>query len=191
MAYEYIITQNDKGEIIVNLYKDDELILSQHVNPETGEPFKSEDEAKEWVKKVIMEYELGELTENPPHLRVRFLNPETGNIVKVAKVGEPVKVDVELYYPTDDPANPMIYIPVTGDYIVPYYTDETQAGSVIIHIEGGKGSGIVRFNKSGIFTIKLDKVLNAQTMRQPEPLPILEENPIIAVVEEMQSNTTQ
>jgi hypothetical protein len=180
MAYSYQVLSTSNG-FAVEIYKDDKLLIYQPINPETGEPFKSEDEARAWAEPVVREYQLQEFLENPPHLKISFQDPETGEEKKIATVGEPIKVKVELYYPVGE--GEKVYAPISGKYIVPYYADDVQAGSVVIGIENGVGEGTIKVNKSGIFEIKLDKVLNAETMQQPNPLPVLDSNPRIAIVE--------
>ena len=185
--YTYDVAQSNLGPI-VSIYKDGELLIYQDRNPETGKPFTDVEEAENYAKSVITELTMQDALEDAPTLRVRFLNPDTDEVIRVAKVGDPIKVSVELYYPVSETEK--VYAPVTGDYIVPYYADDTQAGSAVIHIENGKGEGILRINKSGVFEIKLDKILNAETMQQPSPLPKLEENPKIAIVEEVENPTS-
>ena len=184
--YTYEIVQSDSGTPAVVIKRDNgEVILYQTVNPQTGQPFANETEATQYAEQIVGELNLQEMTTNPPKLSVSFLDVDTGEPKKLIEVGKPVNVNIELYYEVQDEDGNTTkqYAPVTGDYIVPYYSDDVQAGSVLIHIENGKGSGQLTFNKTGIFEIKLDKVLNAETMSQPNPLPILDENPRIAVVE--------
>jgi len=186
-TFMYELVPTNEG-IIVEIRKDNELIIHQPINPETGAPFSSEEEARAYAESVVKELQMQEVMSNPPHLSIKFLNPATDEVIKIAKVGEPIKVSVELYYPLSETEK--IFAPITGDYLVPYYVDNIQAGSAIIHIENGKGEGIIRINKSGIYSIMMDKVLNLETMRQPEPLPILEENPSIVIAEELTTDMT-
>jgi len=186
VTYE-LITAEGENPIVVIKRDDGEVILRQDINPAHGKPFSSVDEAKAYAEQIVTEMNLQEMIDTPPKLSVSFINTETGEPIKLVEIGKPVNVNVELYYDAIDENGEPIkqYAPITGDYVVPYYSDDVQVGSVLIHIENGKGSGQLTFDKTGIFEIKLDKVLNAETMNQPNPLPILDENPRIAVVEKL------
>ena len=193
-TYETYITDN--GTPGVKIYRIDtetnkkELLIVQDINPETGQPFQNDNEVKAFIESVLDDMIKDAIESQKPKLTIRFLNPETNEPVDVVNVGDEVKVDVELYYGDDDNK---IYAPVTGKYIVTYFYKDTDipAGTTIIDIEEGKGSGIITFNKSGVFEIKLDKILNAQTMKQPEPLPELDTNPVLSVVEPLKSDNTE
>ena len=182
--FTYETYQTEDGTFAFRIIKDEngEVYVDQPINPETGEPFTSKEEAENFAKQVMNEYNLQHLQENPPILEVSFLD-DSGNSVRIIDVGQSVNVKVELYYPNADGTK--TYAPVTGDYIVPYYfvDGDSPAGTVLIHLENGQGYGKVTFTKSGVFEIRLDKILNAETMKQPSPLPKLATNPKLAVVE--------
>jgi len=160
-----------------------EVIIDQHVNPETGQPFMTESEVKEYANQMIKQFNEQEMQSVPPYMDVKF-EDVNGNPITTVEIGDPINVRVELFYTN---GNEKVYAPVTGDYIVPYYyaDSDVPAGSVLVHIENGLGRGSLNINQSGIFEIKLDKILNAETMKQPSPLPRLLENPRIAVVEKL------
>ena len=182
MNYTYNIRQDENGNIIVEIYNDNELVMIQDVNPNTGQKIQSEDEALLVAQQLIADLFMNEAVNNPPKLRVSFVDNE-GNPAKIIKKGEPVNVKVELYYGDDESG--IVYAPISGSYVVPYFDkySGTQVGAVVIDIENGQGSGQITIDRSGIFTIKLDKVLNAETMEPPHPLPVLQSDPTLAVVD--------
>ena len=194
--YTYEIYQHDTGYGYRIIKNNTEVMVEQPFNPETGQPFNTQKEAETYAQQIVNELNLEELTSNPPHLKVQFLNPATNEEITVANVNDAIKVNVELYYPIgvdpDTGEQQIMYAPVTGDYLVTYFYEgtDTPAGTTKIHIENGQGSGIIKIDESGVFEIKLDRILNAQTMQQPNPLPIPDSNPKIAIVKPLTSDVS-
>jgi hypothetical protein len=178
-TYEIIGLKDGYG---VKIYEDSQLHTEQYINPDTNIPFKSEEEAKEWANSFIAHLIRGELSNQPPILEIQFRDLND-NLVDVVKVDQEVKVHVELY---QQAGNEKIYVPVSGTYVVPYFVtnSNTLVGTVLIDIANGVGEKIIKMKQSGIFEIKLDRVLNKETMQPPDPLPVLKQNPKLIVVDE-------
>jgi len=177
--------ENVEGNLVVKIFDDqNQVTCVQNFNPETGQPFASEDEAKAWAESYIGEISTNDNQTNPeaPILKVTFMNGTEE--AKIIDVNTPVTVNVELYYEKD---GQKVYAPVSGKYVVPYFKDDIMAGATIIDITNGQGAGILTFKESGIYTIKLDKILNAETMKQPSPLPRLSDDVKLIVVEPLES----
>jgi len=180
-----------EGNIAVRVIEGDHILLDQPFNPSTGLPFATEEEARKFAEDFVNNLSS---TQNPtendkPYLEVKFLD-KNGNETKIAKVGDPVTVHVLLY--TIDDEGTKQALPLDGTYIVPYFQagTENQVGAVAIDITNGEGSGVITFKNSGVFEVQLDKILNAKTMQPPSPLPILKDNPRIAIVEPLEQTTT-
>ena len=190
----YEIKQQEDNSLCVYIYDDNHtLLVVQPFNPYTGENFKDENDAKEWAESYIkyMTATQKESTNqdkksesNDIYLSIEYQD-KNGQPLKVTQVGTPVIVKVELY--KKDDKGQKQYLPLNGSYIVPYYKDEVMAGATIIDVNNGQGAGILTFKESGIYTIKLNKVLNAETMKQPSPLPKLSDDPKLIVVEPLES----
>ena len=182
--------ENNEGTIIVKIFDDqNQVTCIQNFNPTTGEPFATEDEAKTWAESYIKEFSQDvnddQTNDNVPILKVRFMKGTEE--AKIIDVNTPVSVNVELYFEKDEQK---VYAPVNGRYVVPYFKDDVMAGATIIDVTNGQGSGVLTFKESGIYTIKLDKILNAETMKQPSPLPRLSDDVKLIVVEPLETTQT-
>ena len=180
-----------EGNIAVRVIENDHILLDQPFNPTTGLPFANEEEARKFAEDFVSDLTSADSSEkeNRPYLEVKFLDKD-GNETKIAKVGDPVTVHIYLY--TIDDKGDKQPLPLDGTYIVPYFQagTENQVGAVAVDIKNGEGMGVITFKNSGVFEVQLDKILNAKTMQQPSPLPILKDNPRIAIVEPLEQTTT-
>jgi len=178
--------------IVASIYDSNgNVVLVQSFNPETGMPFSDSNEAYEWAQQYVTLF-LNDTTvtmqdedEFRPLLKVSFIDPETKRPIKLWLPNKAFQVKVEMLDPTS-----MQPIPLTGVYIVPYfnYVDGYNEGACIVEIKNGIGISDITIPYTGIYTIKLDKVLNAKTMQQPSPLPILADNPILTIVDKLPSD---
>ena len=111
-----------------------------------------------------------EIVSSIPYLHFKIIDTN-GNTVTSIKRSQDFKLVVDL---TDSNGS---NIQLNGSYIVPYFSlpDERQKGAIKIDITNGHGETTINIPFSGVFTFKLTRIINLETMSPPYPLPILKD----------------
>jgi len=176
------ILQNYDNTYQVVIYDDNgEPLVIQNLNPDTGKPFGSKEEAEKWLAENYPD--LVKKQEKPNFIvKVQFLDPQTKQPISKAKVGDKVLIHAEVRKLDENGNETNEVLPVNGEYLVPYYFGGQPLGLISLQFQNGKADKVLTASKSGIYQVNTNEVYSAET-QEKLPVSIVADLPKFFVVD--------
>ena len=179
---KFDIVQNYDNTYKVLIYDDNgALLVVQTLDPTTGKPFKTKEEALQWLEATFPDL-VKSFSQPQIVVKVQFLDPQTKQPITKAKVGDKVLIHAEVKKVDDNGNETNEVLPVNGEYLVPYYFGGQPLGLISLQFQNGKADKVMTATKSGIYQVNTNEVYNAET-EEKLPVSIVAELPKFFVVD--------